>query len=238
MRDIWSPRRTRIVQRSSEAEVDVEATRSLYASAEAFLDSADLIVAQMRAPPKRKGDDPEQYLRAVAHFVLGTGYELTLKLMLRQSGVVPPKGHKLVPLYDAIRAADENRARLDHAYETRMASLSESEATVVVTRITAGDPRLKADPHRPALGTIRGWFDFMDEKVRHHVQRFAWEDRRDQRATQHFADLSPFCDILRCTLASLDVPPEPDTPHTVVAGVEDRMMISDSVRWSESPCSG
>ena len=44
MRDMWTPRQTRVIQRSAEAEVAVEATRSLHASAEAFLASAVLIV--------------------------------------------------------------------------------------------------------------------------------------------------------------------------------------------------
>ena len=151
MRDPWTPRQTRIVQRSSEAEVVVEATRSLHASAKAFLASAVVILEQMRAAGG--GDDPGQYLRAVAHFVLGTGYELTLKLMLRQSGLDLPAEHRLAALYDAI-PRNAIRAHLDQAYAERMALLSEHEATIILTMITADDPPPETDPARPDMKTV------------------------------------------------------------------------------------
>ena len=235
MADIWTPRQSRIVQRSSEAEVAVDATRSLHASAGAFLASARLIAEQMRVAGQKGGDDPEQYLRAAAHFVLGTAYELTLKLMLRQSGCAPPAHHQLTALYDAM-PNNPDRATLDTAYEQRIASVSEQEATIVLTRVVSGEPQPETDLPRPDMKTIRGWFCFMDGDVRHHLQRFAWEDRREERPTQHFADLSPFCDILKVVLENVRVPPEPTTPHTVRIGLEDRLTFTDSLScWSESP---
>ena len=233
MRDIWTPRQTRIVQRSSEEEVEVEATRSLHATAEAFLASAVAIVKQMRAAGQAGGDDPGQYLRAAAHFVLGTGYELTLKYMLRQSGLDLPAHHRLSKLYDIIPNA--MRAPLDEAYENRMASVSAHEATIVLTMVTAGEPEAGPEPPRPDMKSIRGWFRFMDDEVHHHTQRFAWEDRREKRATQHFADLGPFCDILKVTLENIGVPAEPSTPHRVHMGLEDGITMTDSISLSVSP---
>ena len=236
MPGIWTPRQSRIVQRS-EAEVVVEVTRSLHASAEAFLASAVLIVERMRDADQKERDNLGQHLRAAAHFVLGTAYELTLKLMLRQSGRTVPNRHQLTTLYDAI-PDKKIRALLDEAYQQRMASVSEHEVGIILTMVTTGDPQLETDPPKPDMTTIRGWFRFMDEDVCSHLQRYAWENPRNKRPTQHMADLTPFCDILKVTLARVGVPPEPTTPTTIHISLEDRVNITDftdSLSWSKSP---
>ena len=234
MSHFWIPRQTRTVLRSSEAEVDVEATRSLHASAEAFLESAGAIIERMQTGSQSGVDDPGQYLRAAAHFVLGTAYELTLKLMLRQSEVAPPGHHRLVGLYDSM-PNNAMRAILDDAYQQGTTSVSYQEATIVITKVVANKSEIGSDPPNPDLTTVRDWLHFMDKDVRHHLQRFAWEDRRCKRATQHLADLSPFCEILKVTLENVGVPPEPTTPHHVYMGIEDRQVsLTDDFTLSKS----